>query len=132
LADKPDYMLIQFGHNDEESKYHLPRETNLQTEYPVNLKRYVQEARANGIVPVLITPLTRRYYEADGKIHSDLLAHAEAMKKVAAEEHTPLIDLQADSIAYLDTLTEAQGQALGITKKDALGNTVPDKTHLNY
>ena len=132
LADKPDYMLIQFGHNDEESKDHLPRETNLQTEYPVNLKRYVQEARANGIVPVLITPLTRRYYEADGKIHSDLLAHAEAMKKVAAEEHTPLIDLQADSIAYLDTLTEAQGQALGITKKDALGNTVPDKTHLNY
>jgi lysophospholipase L1-like esterase len=61
-----------------------------------------------------------------------LLAHAEAMKKVAAEEHTPLIDLQTDSIAYLDTLTEAQGHALGITKKDTQGNTVPDKTHLNY
>jgi lysophospholipase L1-like esterase len=132
LADKPDYMLIQFGHNDEESKEHLPRETNLQTEYPVNLKRYVEEARAHGIIPILVTPLTRRYYEADGKIHSDLLAHAEAMKKVAAEEHAPLIDLQANSIAFLDTLTEAQGQALGITKKDALGNTVPDKTHLNY
>jgi len=132
LADKPNYMLIQFGHNDEESAQHLPRETNLQTEYPANLKRYVEEARARGIVPVLVTPLTRRYYGADGKIHSDLLAHAEAMKKVAAEEHTPLIDLQADSIAYLDTLTEAQGNALGITKKDALGNTIPDKTHLNY
>ena len=132
LADKPDYMLIQFGHNDEESKDHLPRETNLQTEYPVNLKRYVDEARAHGIIPILVTPLTRRYYEADGKIHSDLLAHSDAMRKVAAEEHTPLIDLQADSIAYLDTLTEAQGQALGITKKDPLGNTIPDKTHLNY
>jgi len=132
LADKPDYMLIQFGHNDEESKDHLPRETNLLTEYPVNLKRYVQEARAHGITPILVTPLTRRYYEADGKIHSDLLAHAEAMKKVAAEEHTPLIDLQTDSIAYLDTLTEAQGQALGLTKKDPQGNTVPDKTHLNF
>ena len=131
LAEKPDYMLIQFGHNDEESKDHLPRETSLQTEYPANLRRYVQEARAHGIIPILVTPLTRRYYEADGKIHSDLFAHSEAMKKVAAEEHTPLIDLQADSIAYLDTLTEAQGQALGITKKDAQGNTVPDKTHLN-
>ena len=53
------------------------------------------------------------------------------MKKVAAEEKTPLIDLQADSIAYLDTLTEAQANALGITKKDAQGNTIPDKTHLN-
>jgi lysophospholipase L1-like esterase len=131
LADKPDYMLIQFGHNDEESTQHLPRETDLVTEYPVNLKRYVEEARAHGIVPVLVTPLTRRYYGDDGKIHSDLLAHAEAMKKVAAEEHTPLIDLQADSIAYLDTLTEVQANALGITKKDAQGNTIPDKTHLN-
>jgi lysophospholipase L1-like esterase len=131
LADKPDYMLIQFGHNDEESAQHLPRETNLQTEYPVNLKRYVEEARAHGITPILVTPLTRRYYGADGKIHSDLLAHADAMKKVAAEEKTPLIDLQADSIAYLNTLTEAQGQALGLTKKDDDGNTVPDKTHLN-
>ena len=131
LADKPDYMLIQFGHNDEASPRHLPRETNLQTEYPANLKRYVEEARAHGIVPILVTPLTRRYYGADGKIHSDLLAHSAAMKKVAAEEHTPLIDLQADSIAYLDKLTETQANALGITKKDADGNTIPDKTHLN-
>lgn len=132
LADKPDYMLIQFGHNDEDSQEHLARETNLQTEYPANLKRYVDEARAHGIIPVLVTPLSRRYYGADGKIHSDLLAHAAAMKKIAQEEHTPLIDLQADSIAYLNTLTENQGSTLGTTKKDSQGNTVPDKTHLNY
>ncbi len=131
LADKPDYMLIQFGHNDEESSQHMPRETNLVTEYPANLKRYVEEARAHGIVPILVTPLTRRYYGDDGKIHSDLLAHSEAMKKVAEEEKTPLIDLQADSIAFLDTLNEAQASLLGITKKDAQGNTIPDKTHLN-
>lgn len=132
LADKPDYMLIQFGHNDEESKAHLPRETNLKTEYPANLKRYVEDARAHGVTPILVTPLCRRYYEADGKIHSDLIAHSEAMKKVAEEMRVPLIDLHADSMAYLNTLTEAQGQALGPTKKDAEGKTVPDKTHVNY
>jgi lysophospholipase L1-like esterase len=132
LADKPDYMLIQFGHNDEESPQHLSRETNLQTEYPANLKRYIDEARAHGIKPVLVTPLSRRYYGSDGKIHSDLLPHSEAMKKIAAREHLPLIDLQADSIAYLNSITEAQGNDLGITKKDAQGNTIPDKTHLNY
>src|ERR1035441_5574257 len=49
LADKPDYVLIQFGHNDEETKEHLPRQTNLQTEYPANLKRFVDQARAHGI-----------------------------------------------------------------------------------
>jgi lysophospholipase L1-like esterase len=132
LADKPDYMLIQFGHNDEESKEHLARETDLKTEYPANLKRYVEQARAHGIAPILVTPLARRYYEADRKIHSDLLAHANAMKKVATEEGVPLIDLQTDSIAYLDSLSETQGQALGLTKKDPQGNIVPDKTHLNY
>ena len=131
LAAKPDYMLIQFGHNDEASKEHLPRETDLRTEYPANLKRFVAEARARGITPILVTPLCRRYYEADGKVHSDLTAHAEAMKKVAVEEHVPLIDLHAMSLAYLNTLSEAQGQALGLTKKDAHGATVPDKTHLN-
>lgn len=132
LEAKPDYMLIQFGHNDMETPEHLERQTNLQTEYPENLHRYIREARAAGISPILVTPLTRRYYGSDGKIHSDLLAHAEAMKKVAAEEKVPLIDLQSESIGYLNTLTEAQGSALGITKKDDQGHTIPDKTHLNY
>lgn len=81
LAAKPDYMLIQFGHNDEPSKDHLARETDLRTEFPANLKRYIAEARAHGITPILVTPLCRLYYEADSKVHSDLTAHAEAMKK---------------------------------------------------
>jgi len=131
LADKPDYMLIQFGHNDHESSRHLPRETNLVTEYPVNLRRFVEEARAHGIVPVLVTPLSRRTYGADGKVEMDLAAHAEAMRKVAAEEHAPLLDLYADSVAYLNTLTDAKAQELGITKKDEQGNIGPDRTHLN-
>src|ERR1700733_12985209 len=99
LQTKPDYMLIQFGHNDMESKDHNPRQTTM-AEYEANLRRYIEEARAAGIKPVLITPLTRRYFEADSKIHSDLLAHSETMKKVAAEMKVPLIDLQSDSIAY--------------------------------
>ncbi len=131
LATKPDYMLIQFGHNDMESPEHLARQVTM-AEYEANLRRFVKEARAHGIKPVLVTPLTRRYFQADGKIHSDLLAHAATMKKVAAEMGVPLIDLQSDSIAYLDRIGEAQGTKLGITKKDAQGNTVPDKTHLNW
>jgi lysophospholipase L1-like esterase len=131
LDARPAYMLIQFGHNDEESKEHLPRETNLQTEYPANLKRMITEARAHQITPILVTPLARRYYGADGRIHSDLTAHSEAMKKVAAAMHVPVIDLQAESIACLNSISEAQGNALGLTKKDEHGATIPDKTHLN-
>jgi lysophospholipase L1-like esterase len=131
LQTKPDYMLIQFGHNDMESKDHNPRQTTM-AEYEANLRRYVDEARVAGIKPVLVTPLTRRYFEADGKIHSDLTAHAETMKKVAAEMKVPVIDLQQDSIAYLDGVGEAAGNKLAITKKDDAGKTIFDKTHLNW
>jgi lysophospholipase L1-like esterase len=131
LQTKPDYMLIQFGHNDMESKDRLPRQTTM-PEYEANLRRYVEEARAAGIKPVLVTPLTRRYFGADGKIHSDLLAHSETMKKVAAEMKVPVIDLQRDSIAYLDGIGEKAGDTLAITKKDDDGKTIFDKTHLNW
>jgi lysophospholipase L1-like esterase len=131
LATKPDYMLIQFGHNDQVTKEHLERQVPI-AEYEANLRRYIDEARAAGIKPVLCTPLTRRYFEADGKIHSDLLDYSASMKKVASEMKVPLIDLQTDSIAYLDAQGEAKGSTLGITKKDVDGKTIPDKTHLNW
>jgi lysophospholipase L1-like esterase len=131
LQTKPDYMLIQFGHNDMESKDHNPRQTTM-AEYEANLRRYIEEARAANIKPILVTPLTRRYFEADGKIHSDLTAHSEAMKRVATEMKVPLIDLQHDSIAYLDSIGEREGNTLAITKKDDDGKTIFDKTHLNW
>jgi lysophospholipase L1-like esterase len=130
LATRPDYMLIQFGHNDEETPEHLERQTTM-AQYEQNLRNFITEARAVGIKPVLVTPLTRRYFE-DGKIHSDLTPHAVTMKRVAVDLNVPLIDLHADSIAYLDRIGESQVQTLGITKKDPEGHTIPDKTHLDW
>ena len=88
--------------------------------------------RAAGIKPILVTALTRRYFEADGKIHSDLVAHAETMKRVAAEMKVPLIDLHQDSIAWLDRIGEKEANTLAITKKDDDGKTIFDKTHLDW
>jgi lysophospholipase L1-like esterase len=76
--------------------------------------------------------LTRRFFEADGKIHSDLTAHAETMKRVAAEMKVPVIDLHQDSIAYLERIGEKTGNTLAITKKDDDGKTIFDKTHLDW
>lgn len=132
LATKPDYMVIQFGHNDAvDPKNPMPRQVPL-PDYVANLKRFVTEARAAGIQPVLCTPLTRRYFQADGKIHSDLTEYSEAMRGVASEMKTPLIDLQTDSIAYLDKIGETEGNKLAITKKDTDGKTIFDKTHLDW
>ena len=132
LATKPDYMVIQFGHNDEvDAKNPLPRQVPL-PDYVENLKGFVTEARAAGVKPVLVTPLTRRYFGADGKIHSDLTAYCDAMREVAKEMKVPLIELQNESISYLDKVGEAEGNKLAITKKDAEGKTIFDKTHLDW
>jgi lysophospholipase L1-like esterase len=131
LSTKPDYMLIQFGHNDMETPKHLDRQVSM-VDYERNLRIFVEEARANGIKPILVTPLTRRYFEKDGMVHSDLLLHAATMKRLAADMHVPLIDLQTESIAYLDKIGEVAGTHLGITKKDKEGKLQQDKTHLNW
>jgi lysophospholipase L1-like esterase len=134
LVTKPDYMVIQFGHNDAEKVdgvAEMPRQVSM-ADYEANLRRYVTEARSAGIKPVLCTPLTRRYFESDGKVHSDLLAHAATMTKIATEMKVPLIDLQGESIAYLDKVGEAEGNKLAITKKDDAGKTIFDKTHLDW
>jgi lysophospholipase L1-like esterase len=131
LATRPNYMVIQFGHNDLVTSQHLARQVPL-ADYAANLKRFVTEARAAGIKPVLVTPVTRRYFGSDGKIHSDLTEYCDAMRGVAHEMHVPLIDLQNESIAYLDKVGEAEGDKLGITKKDADGKTVFEQTHLDW
>lgn len=131
LSTKPDYMIIQFGHNDMETPEHLARQVPIAV-YEQNLRTFVTEARAAGIKPVLVTPLTRRYYQDDRKIHSDLLEHAAVVRRVASSMQVPLLDLQKESIAYLDRIGPEKGEALGITKKAADGSTIPDKTHLNW
>jgi lysophospholipase L1-like esterase len=94
-------VLIQFGHNDQPGK--PGRSTDLATEFPANMKRYVEEVRAAGAKPVLVTPLTRRSFK-DGKLIDDLGPWAEAVRKVAVETNTPLVDLHARSAAAVQTM----------------------------
>ena len=109
------YVLIQFGHNDQPGK--PGRSTDLATEFPANMKRYVEEVRAAGGVPILVTPLTRRQFK-DGKLIDDLGPWAQAVKTVAAETNAPLIDLHARSMAAV--------QALGPVEAMTLAQAAPD------
>ena len=127
LAAKPDYVLIQFGHNDQPGKG-PERETDPSTTYRQNLARYVDEARAIGAKPVLLTSLCRRAWAADGiHVRSDLVPYVEAAKAVAAEKGVPLIDLHARSIEVYESLGP-KGCELISPKK---GDGSADHTHLN-
>lgn len=84
------WVLIQLGHNDQPGR--PERSTDLATQFPANIKRFVEETRAAGAQPVLVTPLIRRQFH-NGQVHDDLAPWADAIRKVAAETKTPLVDL---------------------------------------
>jgi lysophospholipase L1-like esterase len=105
------YVLIQFAHNDQPGK--AERSTDLKTEFPENIRRYVKEVKAAGAKPVLITPLTRRIFK-DGKLNNDLVPWADAIKKVAAEESVPVIDLNAKSAAAVQRMGPEEANTLAM------------------
>lgn len=119
------YTLIQFGHNDRPGKG-PDRETDPATTYRANLVQFIQEAKAAGTQPVLVTSVTVRKFGPDGKIVDDLGLYAEAMKAVAVEMQVPLIDLHARSIEAVERLGPAASEDLGPLK-----NGKRDATHFS-
>ena len=126
------YVLIQFGHNDQPGK--PGRSTDLATQFPANLKRYVEETRAAGAVPVLVTPLTRRQFRG-GRLIDDLAPWAEATRRVAAEMRVPLVDLHARSTAAVQAMGAAAATRLAqrppsaaVLTAAASGTTIPAST----
>jgi lysophospholipase L1-like esterase len=128
LALKPDFVLIQFGHNDSH-RPGKPESTDAGTEYRENLRRYVRQARAAGIEPVLVTPVRRRLFK-DGHPTTELEPYACAMRELAAEERVLLLDLYASSGWLYDRLGEKRSVPLTMNKPDEADRVgVDDRTH---
>ena len=90
LQERPAVILIQFGHNDQPGKG-PERETDPKTSYRQNLVRYVDEARAIGAKPVILTSLSRRLWANDAiHIHSILTDYVQAAKDVARDKNVSL------------------------------------------
>ncbi|WP_157084769.1 rhamnogalacturonan acetylesterase [Sphingomonas pituitosa] len=117
-----DWVLIQFGHNDQKSEWPQTYADPAVT-YPAWLRTYIAEVRRRGGKPVLVTSPERRNFDA-GRIRHTLAEYAEAMRKVAGEERVPLVDLQAATIA----LYEAYGP---IEAAKLFNDGGRDKTHHN-
>lgn len=55
-----DYVIIQFGHNDEKPK--ADRHTDPGSTFDYNLAKYVRETREKGGIPILMSPVVRRNF----------------------------------------------------------------------
>ena len=127
-----DLLLIQFGHNDEKDD---ERHTDPDTTYPENLWRYCREAMERGAFPVLLTPVSRRFFVGGGSL---LYTHGEypsAVRKLAAEKNVPLIDLKKDSRDLYLSLGEEKTAELFVRLTPGENRDFPDghddKTHFN-
>ncbi|MFE9722774.1 rhamnogalacturonan acetylesterase [Streptomyces sp. NPDC005794] len=97
-----DYLFVQFGHND--ATVTNPERYTPPADYKEYLRNdYIRATRALGATPVVVTPVSRRSYNAStGKFNVSFPAYVDAAKAVAQEEGAALVDLSGASRAYLD------------------------------
>jgi pectin methylesterase-like acyl-CoA thioesterase len=124
-AGRPTWVLIQFGHNDQPGK--PGRSTDLETEYPRNLERFIEEVRVGGALPVLVTPLARRQFAEDGRYADNLAPWADSMRRVARERRVALLDLHAASSAAVAAMGSARADTLAMASAP---HRDFDRTHL--
>ena len=101
LMKSGDYLLIQYGHNDMKEK---GENIGAFTSYKASLKQFVDAAKKKGASVILINPMHRRTFDANGKITNSHGDYPEAVRQTAKEENVPLIDLTAMSKDLYETL----------------------------
>ena len=128
-----DLLMIQFGHNDE--KDDAARHTDPESTFPEHLKIYLDSARARGALPILCTPVSRRFFTGDGSILYTHGAYPQAIRKLAETEQVILCDLEnLTRRLYLD-LGEEKTAELFVRLRPGEHPDFPDghddKTHFN-
>ena len=127
-----DYVFVQFGHNDEvETK---PRYTTPE-DYQMYLRKYVAETRAKGATPILLTPITRRRFDEQGKQVETHKHYSELMREVAESEGVFLIDMDRKSQALLNELGPEKSKLLFLQLEPGQNPNYPegvtDNTHFS-
>ena len=98
-----DWVFIEYGHNDSKVS-DSTRYAAAYGAYQDNLRTFVNGVREKGGKPVLLTPVARRWFKENGldrNCHGDYPA---AMKQVAAETGTPLLDVTTATLDWLEGL----------------------------
>jgi len=123
LARRGDWMLIQFGHNDQKANWPQTY-AEAHTTFRAYLKAFIAEAKLRGVQPILVTSPERRTFAPDGKIRSTHGDYPAVVREVAAEENIPCLDLRAASAAFYEALGPARAPL-------AFNDSGKDATHHN-
>jgi lysophospholipase L1-like esterase len=128
-----DYVFIQFGHNDESQNY--PDRYTSPEDYRKNLIKFVTETRSRQANPVLLTPVTRRYFDKEGHIKETHVLYSAATMAVAKEYKVTLVDMDRLSRELLQQLGDENSKMLFMELAPGDHPNYPlgrhDNTHFN-
>jgi lysophospholipase L1-like esterase len=130
-----DYVLMQFGHNDEAREEIYKARYTPVPDYKTNLIRFINESRAKKANPVLITPVTRMVFDSLGNMKETHREYSAAVWEISKEYNVPVIDLDAKSRDLLQSLGPVYSKML-FMQLDTLEhpnypNGQKDNTHFN-
>lgn len=132
-AKEGDYVMIQFGHNDEsvekKERYSTP------DTFKMNLRRFIKETREKKATPILLTPVSRRKFDKDGIAVETHAAYSALTSEVAKEQNVLFIDLDEKSRALYQQFGTENSKLLFLQLKPGEHPNYPegkeDNTHFN-
>ena len=131
-AGEGDYVFIQFGHNDEVS---TKKTYTAEAEFKANLKKFVAETKSKKAIPVLMTSMARRKFDAAGNIVGTHDTYAQITRAVAKEEGVVLFDMDKQTQQLFQQFGSQQSALLFLQLKPGEHPNYPqgkeDNTHFN-
>ncbi|WP_240930331.1 fibronectin type III domain-containing protein [Isoptericola sp. BMS4] len=121
-----DYLYVQFGHND--ASYGVDDRFAAPADYRNYLRTFVEGARQRGATPILVTPVSRRSYDEDGRANVSFPEYVREASELAAETGTPLVDLSASSRAYLTEIGPEEAKSVFLHVPAGVYPNRPDGT----
>jgi DNA sulfur modification protein DndE len=127
-----DFVIIQFAHNDEK-KADPKRYTDPATTFRDNLRTFIRETRAKHATPILATPVSRRHFDANGKLERTHGAYPDAIRAVAREEHVTVLDLEEATARWLQATGDVPSRKFFLWLEPGVNPKMPegrqDNTH---
>ena len=130
-----DYVLIQFGHNDEAKEERYKDRYTPVPDYKTNLIKFITETKNKKAIPILITPVTRMRFDKEGKMQETHKEYSAAVWEIGAAYNTPVIDLDAKSRDLLQQFGPVNSKMLFMQLDSLEHPNYPigqkDNTHFN-
>ena len=118
-----DFVVIQFGHNDDVITKSKTYTTH--TEFRYNFSKYVKETLAKGATPILCTPIVRRNF-IDSVLVETHGEYPDIIREVASQFNVALVDLHLFSKELLTQLGEEDSKPIYLQIAPGAYDKYPD------